>query len=392
MQDAVQPNALPLLFQPMTLRGVTTKNRIVVSPMCQYLSRDGAPTDWHLVHLGKFAMGGAGVVFFEDTAIEANGRKTYGCAGMYHDNQVVPYRRITDFVKSQGALPAIQLGHAGRKAAVRAPWEGMMPLNDEDARQGRASWRGISSSPLAMSDAAPAPHALSRAEIMKHVKAWGDAARRSRDAGFEVCEVHGAHGYLIQQFLSPAVNRRRDAYGGDIQGRMRFALEIVEEVRRAWPADRPLFFRVSAIDGPGGAWQIEDTLVLARELKARGVDVIDCSSGGINGPVTMGRGPRRPGYQVPYAEQIRAGAALATMAVGLIMEPQQAEGILQAGQADLIALARELMLDPNWPVRAAKILGHPDPLSLLPIDYAWWLRQREAGLAQLREQDDGRSQ
>lgn len=374
---------VPLLFRPITLRGVTARNRIVVSPMCQYVSDDGSPTDWHFAHFAKFAMGGAGIVFFEDTAVERSGRKTYGCAGMYDDKHVAAYRRITEFVASQGALPAIQLGHAGRKAAVRAPWDGLTPLTDADAANGHASWRGVSSTALAVSSAAPVPHALAREDIARHVGLWRDAALRCLDAGFSICEIHGAHGYLIQQFLSPAANHRQDGYGGDLQGRMRFALEIVEAVRAVWPADRPLFFRVSAIDGPGGPWQLEDTIVLAQELKARGVDVVDCSSGGINGPVTMGRSPRRPGYQVPYAQAVRAQADVATMAVGLIMEPQQAEDILQAGQADLVALAREFMLDPNWPLKAAQALGHADPLALLPEHYAWWLRQRESALAQL---------
>lgn len=370
----------PRLFQPLELRGVTARNRIVVSPMCQYVSVDGAPTDWHLVHLGKFAMGGAGIVFFEDTAIEAIGRKTYGCAGLWDDSQVPAYRRITDFVSSQGALPAMQLGHSGRKAAVRAPWDGMVPLDDTDAAAGKPGWRGVSSSELAVSAKARVPHALSRQEIGRHIQLWRDAARRTREAGFAVCEIHGAHGYLIQQFLSPAVNLRQDDYGGDIEGRMRLALEITEAVREEWPDHLPLFFRVSAVDGPGGPWQIEDTIRLSKELKKRGVDVIDCSSGGINGPVTMGRAPRHPGYQVPYAEAVRRNCEIPTMAVGLIMKADHAESILRSGQADLIAMARELMADPNWPVRAARELGHEDPLSLLPEHYGWWLRQRQAML------------
>ncbi len=370
----------PRLFEPLALRGVTTRNRIVVSPMCQYVSVDGAPTDWHLVHLGKFAMGGAGIVFFEDTAIEAIGRKTYGCAGLWDDRQVPAYRRITDFVSSQGALPAMQLGHSGRKAAVRAPWDGMVPLGDTDAAAGKPGWRGVSSSEMAVSDKARVPQALSRQEIGRHIQLWRDAARRAREAGFAICEIHGAHGYLIQQFLSPAANLREDEYGGDIDGRMRLALEVTEAVREEWPDHLPLFFRVSAVDGPGGPWQIEDTIRLSNELKRRGVDVIDCSSGGINGPVTMGRAPRYPGYQVPFAEAVRRDSEIPTMAVGLIMEARHAESILCSGQADLIAMARELMLDPNWPVRAARELGHEDPFSLLPEHYGWWIRQRQAAL------------
>lgn len=374
----------PKLFEPLQMRSITARNRIVVSPMCQYVSVDGAPTDWHLVHLGKFAMGGAGTVFFEDTAVEAIGRKTVGCAGIWDDSQIPAYRRITEFISSQGALPAMQLGHAGRKASVRAPWDGMVPLDEADAAAGRPGWSGISSSALPLSEKARLPHALTRQEIGEHIRLWKDAARRTREAGFAVCEIHGAHGYLIQQFLSPAANHREDDYGGDITGRMRLALEITEAVREEWPDHLPLFFRVSAIDGPGGPWQVPDTVRLSHELRKRGVDVIDCSSGGINGPVTMGRSPRYPGYQVPYAETVRRECAILTMAVGLIMEPAHAESILRDGKADLVAMARELMLDPNWPIRAARELGHEDPLSLLPAHYGWWLRQREATLSSFR--------
>jgi 2,4-dienoyl-CoA reductase-like NADH-dependent reductase (Old Yellow Enzyme family) len=218
---------------------------------------------------------------------------------------------------------------------------------------------------------------MDRDDIARIVRAHVDAARRTLEAGFEICEIHGAHGYLIQQFLSPIVNHRTDRYGGDLAGRMRFGLEVVEAVRRVWPQDRPLFFRVSSVDGEGGHWSMDDTVSLARELKARGVDLVDCSSGGINGPLTLAIVPRMPGYQVPFAARVRAEAGIATMAVGLITEPRQAEAILQDGQADLIALARELMWNPNWPAHAAAALGVADPLALLPDSYAWWLRRRD---------------
>jgi 2,4-dienoyl-CoA reductase-like NADH-dependent reductase (Old Yellow Enzyme family) len=218
---------------------------------------------------------------------------------------------------------------------------------------------------------------MDEAEIKRVVRAWSDAAQRSHDAGFEVVEVHGAHGYLIQQFLSPIVNRRTDSYGGDIEGRMRLALEIVEAVRAVWPNDRPVFCRVSAVDGQGGHWDLEDSVTLAKALKERGVDVVDCSSGGINGPLTMALVPRVPGYQVPFAARIREAAQLPTMAVGLITEGRQAEAVLQAGQADLIALGRELLRDPNWPVRAAEELGIEQPFDVLPAGYGWWLDRRE---------------
>lgn len=367
----------PLLFTPIQLRGLVARNRVVVSPMSQYLAKDGAPTDWHLVHLGKFAMGGAGIVFVEETSIEQAARKTYSCPGIYNDEQVRAWRRITDFLHEQGALTAIQLGHAGRKVSTKAPWEGFAALTEEDAKAGKAPWRGYAPSAVPVKPGGPVPIEMDVSDIRRVVQAHVDACRRSLDAGFDIVEIHGAHGYIIQQFLSPITNLRKDAYGGDLQGRMRFCLEIVEAVRAAWPQDRPVFFRTSCLDGKGGAWDLEDTLALARELKARGVDVVDCSSGGIEGPLTLALVPRVPGYHIPFAERIRREVGIATMAPGLITQARQAEDYLQEGKTDLIALARELMWDPNWPVHAAKELGVADPLALLPKTYAWWLRRRE---------------
>lgn len=367
----------PLLLSPTTLRGLTVRNRIVVSPMCQYSSVDGAPSDWHLVHLGKFALGGAGIVFTEETAVEERGRKTYGCAGIYTDEHVRAYQRITEFIRSAGSVPAIQLGHAGRKASCGPPWTNFRPLTPEDADAGMPPWQGISASELPAKPGALVPMALDEAQLKTVIQSWRTAAQRSIDAGFDICEIHGAHGYLIHQFLSPLSNLRTDAWGGDLEGRMRLALRIAEEIREIWPADKPVFFRVSAVDGNGGAWDMDDTVQLAAALRERGIDVITCSSGGINGPLNMAIVPRTPGYQVPYAERVRREAKIASCAVGLIAEPQHAEDILQAGQADLIALARELMEDPNWPIRAGRELGVADYLDLLPPDYSWWLRRRE---------------
>lgn len=371
----------PLLFTPIGLRGLTARNRVVVSPMCQYSSADGGPTDWHLVHLGKFAMGGAGIIFCEETAVEERARKTYHCAGIYADRYVPVYRRITGFLREQGAIPAIQLGHSGRKASCGPPWTNFAPLTEDDAKNGMRPWRGVSASAIPARVGAPPPLELSAAEIKRVIEAWREAALRSLEAGFDICEIHGAHGYLIHQFLSPLANTRSDGYGGELRGRMRFALEVAEAVRSVWPRDRPLFFRVSAVDGEGGAWSMDDTVALARELKARGIDVITCSSGGINGPLNMAIVPRVPGYQVPYAGRVRREANIMSCAVGLITDATHAEAILQSGQADLIALARELMYNPNWPVHAAKALGLPAYLDLLPPAYAWWLKRRE----QIRE-------
>lgn len=368
---------MPGLFTPLTLRGVTLRNRIVVSPMSQYCSIDGAPGDWHLVHLGKFAMGGAALVFCEETSVSEKSRKTYDCPGIYSDAQARAWRRITDFLHAQGALAAMQLGHAGRKVATRAPWDGFAPLGEADAAAGRPPWAGIAPSPIPFKEGALPPKEMDAADIARVIALHVEAAKRTLDAGFDVLEIHGAHGYIIQQFLSPITNHRRDGYGGDLAGRMRFGLELVAAVRAAWPADQPLFFRASCVDGARGGWALEDTIVLARELKARGVDVLDCSSGGIEGPLTLHLVPRVPGYHVPFAERIRAESGIATMAVGLITRARQADGYIAEERCDLVALARELMWNPNWPVHAAAELGAGNPLDLLPRSYGWWLKRRE---------------
>jgi 2,4-dienoyl-CoA reductase-like NADH-dependent reductase (Old Yellow Enzyme family) len=377
MEDAAAAAPMPPLFTPFRLRGVTLRNRIVVSPMSQYCSVEGAPTDWHLVHLGKFAMGGAALVFCEETSVSEKSRKTYDCPGIYTDAQAKAWRRVTDFIRGQGAHAAMQLGHAGRKVATRAPWDGFAPLGEADAAKGRPAWAGIAPSPIPFKDGATVPKEMDTDDIRRVIALHADAAKRTLDAGFDVLEVHGAHGYIIQQFLSPITNRRNDAYGGDLAGRMRFGLELIEAVRAAWPADRPLFFRASCVDGALGGWSLDDTIVLARALKARGVDVLDCSSGGIEGPLTLHLVPRVPGYHVPFAERIRGESGIPTMAVGLITEAHQANGYIAEGRCDLVALARELMWNPNWPVHAAAALGAGNPLELLPRSYAWWLKRRE---------------
>jgi 2,4-dienoyl-CoA reductase-like NADH-dependent reductase (Old Yellow Enzyme family) len=371
------PREIPLLFTPIGLRSVVVRNRIVCSPMCQYVSEDGSPSDWQLVNFGRFAMGGAGIVFGEETAVEARGRKTHHCAGIYRDSHVAGYRRITDFIKSLGAVPAIQLGHCGRRASAHGPLKDRAPLTDEDARSGLQPWQGIAPSALPEAPGRPVPRAMALDDIRATIAAWRDAARRSVDAGYDICEVHAAHGYLIHQFLSPLSNRRTDGYGGCLEGRMRFALEVVDAVRGVWPTDRPLFFRTSVVEGAGGQWGIEDTLALVRALKEHGVDVIDCSSGGITGEGEMPAVPRVPGFQVAYAREIRRETGVPTMAVGMITEADHAEAILREGQADLIALARELMDDPNWPLHAARALGFADPYALVHAREAQRLRLRE---------------
>jgi 2,4-dienoyl-CoA reductase-like NADH-dependent reductase (Old Yellow Enzyme family) len=371
------PSTLPLLFTPIELRELTARNRVVVSPMCQYSSEDGGPTDYHLVHLGKFAMGGAGIVFCEETSVEERGRKSYHCAGIYDQAHIPQYRRINEFIRGQGAIPAIQIGHSGRKGSGCSPWEGYRPLTEQDARNGSPPWTTISASAIPASETAAVPHALDHSDIAEVVAHWREAASRALDAGYDIIEVHAAHGYLIHQFLSPLSNLRNDDYGGDLEGRMRLCLEILEAVRAVWPAHLPVFMRVSAVDGLNSRWSVEDTVTLVREAQSRGIDCVTTSSGGIHGPGTATLVPRLPGYHVPYAERVRKETGVRTIAVGLITEARHAEQILAQGQADMIALARELLWNPNWPVHAARELGVPNYLDLLPIGYAWWLKRRE---------------
>ena len=310
-------------------RSVVIRNRIVCSPMCQYVSDDGGPGEWQMVNFGRFAMGGSGIVFGEETAVEARGRKTHHCAGIYKDSHIADYRRINDFIKSLGSVPAIQLGHCGRKASAHGPLQDRAPLTEEDARVGLKPWQGLAPSALPAIPGGSLPHAMDRDDIRNNLADWREATQRSIDAGYDICEIHGAHGYLIHQFLSPVSNQRTDGYGGSLEGRMRFALEVVDAVRAVWPADKPLFYRTSAIDGTGGEWGIDDTLALARELKAHGVDVVDCSSGGITGDGDLAALPRVPGYQVGFSREIKQEVGIATAAVGLITDPSHAEAVLR---------------------------------------------------------------
>ena len=372
-----QEKTQPLLFTPITIRGVTSKNRIVVSPMCQYNSDDGGPGDWQMMHLGRLAVGGAGIIFGEETGVEARGRKTYKCAGIWDDKHIPMYRRITDFIKEQGAVPAIQIGHAGRKASCHTATEDWRPLSDDDAKDGWAPWQGLAPSALDQLPRRFTPKAMDADDIKIVLDAWREATRRSMDAGYDILEIHGAHGYLIHQFLSPVSNRRNDAYGGDLAGRMRFALEVAEVVRDAWPRNKPLFFRVSSVDGEGGIWDLDDTVALSKELKGRDIDLVDCSSGGISGDSEMPMIPRIEQFQAGFAERIRREADIMTIAVGGITEANQAEGILQSGRADLVALAREFLWNADWAAHAAKTLGATDPFGQMPHEYAFRLRQRE---------------
>jgi 2,4-dienoyl-CoA reductase-like NADH-dependent reductase (Old Yellow Enzyme family) len=336
------------LFEPLDLRQVRLRNRIVVSPMCMYSSDDGFATEWHFVHLGSRAIGGAGLVFTEAAAVEPRGRITPGDLGIWKDEHVEMLARIARFVEDAGAAAGVQLAHAGRKGSIGAPWvRGAVAERD-------GGWTPVAPTVAAFGPDYPDPHALSEPEIAGIVRAFGEATGRARAAGFRVLEVHAAHGYLLHEFLSPLTNQRDDRYGGSFENRIRIVLEVVDAVRSQWPAELPLFVRVSAIDWAEGGWQIEDTVILARLLKARGVDVMDCSSGGLSPSAPRKFGPR---YQVPFARQVKLEADMPTCAVGLITQPADAEAILAEGSADLIALAREHLRDPYFAFRAASELS-----------------------------------
>ena len=357
---------MTLLFSPWTLRGVTFPNRIVVAPMQMYKTGpDGMATDWHFQHLAKYAVGGAGTVMTEALIVDPVGRNTYGDCGIWSDGHVPPLRRIADFLRAQGAVPAAQLHHAGPKSSRQRPWEGLGPLGDAEAARGEPPWQPLSSSPSPSVSGWHQPRAMSVDEIKRLLDAYAQGARRVAEAGYDVLDIHAAHGYLIHAFLSPVANHREDEYGGSLEGRMRLALEIAEAVRTYWPADKPLFFRLSCVDWRADldtrtdGWTIEDSFVLARALRERGVDLIDCSSGGIRAENSImdfvkRRKKLKRGHQVPYAE-----------------------AILQAGQADLIAVAREVLTDPHWALHAAQSLEQADSWSKWPPSYGWWLELRE---------------
>jgi 2,4-dienoyl-CoA reductase-like NADH-dependent reductase (Old Yellow Enzyme family) len=345
------------LFSPFTLRGLTLRNRIVVSPMCQYSSEDGALTDWHFVHLGSRAVGGAGLVVIEASAVEARGRISPEDSGIWAEKHVAPVARVARFVREHGAAIGIQLAHAGRKASTRRPWEGHGPLG---ANQG--AWQPVGPSPIPFDEGWQVPRELEESEVRLVPRLFVDAARRALDAGIQVVELHAAHGYLLHSFLSPLSNQRKDGYGGDLRGRARLLLETAGALRRVLQG--PFFVRVSASDWVPGGLEVGDLVEVARWLKEIGVDAIDVSSGGASPKQKIALAP---GYQVPFSERIRREAAIPTIAVGLVTAPEQAEEIVRAGRADLVALARELLRDPYWPQRAAKALGvKPD----VPPQYA----------------------
>jgi 2,4-dienoyl-CoA reductase-like NADH-dependent reductase (Old Yellow Enzyme family) len=347
------------LFSPLSIRSITLRNRIAVAPMCQYSCVDGLPTHWHLVHLGSRAVGGAALVMAEATAVEARGRISPGDTGLWSEAHTEAFKPIAAFIKEQGAVPAIQLAHAGRKASASAPWIN----HGAQLSKSEGGWDTIAPSAIPFYEKDRAPHEMTVDEIKGIVELFGQAAKRSLEAGFEIVELHGAHGYLMNEFLSPLTNHRTDEYGGPFENRLRFLKEVTAAVRSEWPDHLPLFLRISASDWAEGGWNADDSVHLAKTVKDWGIDLVDCSSGAV---VPHAKIPAAPGFQVPFADRVKNEGGILSGAVGLITEPHQANEIITSGQADLVLMAREFLRDPYWPLHAAKALG---VTVKLPVQY-----------------------
>ncbi|MDP9077225.1 MAG: NADPH dehydrogenase NamA [Bacteroidota bacterium] len=342
---------MPHLFSPIKIKNIEFKNRLVVSPMCEYSSEDGFANNWHLVHLGSRAVGGAALIITEATAVSPEGRISYGDLGIYKDEHIDKLKEITDFIHAHGSVAGTQLAHAGRKASHELPWNGNAQIPSDQPN----GWKAVAPSAIPFTPAEEAPLELDKAGIEKVKADFKAAAARALKAGFKVIELHGAHGYLIHEFLSPLSNQRTDEYGGSFENRIRFLLEVIESVKEVWPKENPLFVRISATDWTEGGWTADDSVYLAKELINKGVDLVDCSTGG---NVATAKIPLKPGYQVEFAEKVRKEAGILTGAVGLITESKQADEIIQTGQADFVIMARGFLRDPYFPLRAAHELGH----------------------------------
>lgn len=372
----------PLLFTPLCIRELSIPNRIVISPMAMYCAEDGHPTDFHLHHYGKFAMGGAGIVFIEQASVNRVGRITNGCLGIWSDEHAAELAPLTKFIKSQGSVAAIQIAHGGRKSSTQRAWEGNGPLTQENLDNGDETWTPVGPSDVPFAPGWLKPRALTKEEIREITQDFADAARRAVEAGFQIIEIHMAHGYLLQSFLSPLANKRTDEYGSSLQNRMRFPLEVAKAVRKAIPEGMPLFTRISAVDWIDGGWEMDDSVILAEELRKVGVDVIDCSSGGnlVTG-ATNSNLKREPGYQAAFAKRIREEVQIKTQAVGLIRTPDLANRLLETGYADLIAIGRQALFNPFWPLQAAEQMGMNEKFEHWPKQYAWWLAKWKSGLS-----------
>lgn len=363
-----------LLFRPITFRGVTLPNRIVLSPMAMYVAEEGALNDFHMTHYGKFAMGGVGLVVVEQTAVCRRGRITNGCLGLWSEEQLPAFRRLTDLIHGFGSKAAIQINHGGRKASAQRAWQGNGALTAEDLARGDELWQPEGPSDLPFAEGWPVPEAMTLDRIDQIRQEFVETALLSERAGFDIIELHLAHGYLLQSFLTPLANKRTDAYGGSLENRMRLPLEIARDMRAALSDDTPIFARISATDWVEGGWTLEDSVVLAGRLKEAGVDLIDCSSGGnlLRG-ATNSNLARGPLYQVPFAEEVRRRADVPTMAVGMIRTGAEAESVLRDGRADLVAIGRQMLFNPFWAQHCAQELGQDPSFSRWPEPYGWWL-------------------
>jgi 2,4-dienoyl-CoA reductase-like NADH-dependent reductase (Old Yellow Enzyme family) len=372
---------LPPLFKPLTVRRVTFRNRIVVSPMCQYCSTEGLVNEWHVRHHSRFALGGVGGAFVEASGVTRNGRITPGCLGIWSDHHIAGLREIVAIYHRQGIPIGIQLAHSGFKGSAATPLFEKNPMHAAkplaEVRPDDA-WETVAPSAISLIKDYPVPRALEPRQIEQLIESFAAAAQRALEAGFDMVEIHGAHGYLVNEFFSPLINQRHDEWGGDLARRMRFPLRVVEAVREVIPPDMPLFYRLSAEDVVEGGVRLPDTIELARALKSSGVDVVDCSSGGIDGPSGRGSAPFGPGYLVPYASAIRREAEVSTMAVGMIDTASLANGVIARGDADLVAMGRGLMADPNFPYHAALELNHPEPHDVIPHEYSFYLKRKAA--------------
>jgi len=367
----------PALFTTLTLRGVTFPNRVLVSPMQQYMAEpDGLPNGFHAQHYGRQAIGGAGAIMTEALAVTPEGRVTWHDLGLWSEAQAEALKPIAEALGAKGAVPATQLIHAGRKGSVGRPWEGYNPLAEADAARGFAPWQTLAASAVPANPGWHTPRAMNEDDIARTLDSYAASARRAARAGFRFLEVHAAHGYLIHSFVSPLANRREDRWGGDLEGRMRFLLAVAEAVRSEWPGGLPLSVRLSCVDDQPGGWTLDDSVTAAIALKARGVDLVDCSSGGLGERTTTKMVRRVEGYQVPYAERIRREAGIPTIAVGLITTPAFAESVIAEGRADLVAIGREALFNPHWTLHAAQALGADPGFAGWHPSWGWWLEKR----------------
>ena len=367
-------NEVPL-FSSFKIKSKSFRNRIVLSPMCQYKAKDGVISDWHIQHYSRFAFSGLGAAFVEATGVSPEGRIGHGCTGIWSDSHVEGLSKVAKIFNEYNCLSGIQLAHAGRKASYLRPWDGASPITENDKAE--PAWQTIGPSAIPINNSSPVPKEMTVEDINKVREDFKKAAQRADKAGFDIIEIHGAHGYLLHSFFSPLSNQRHDQYGGSFENRIRFALEIIADIKSVWPDNKPLFYRLSSIDAPGQGANLEDNIMLAKSLKSVGVDVIDCSSGGITGSPVLTKSKIIPGFQVPYSEKIKKDAEISSMAVGAIISADQANEIISNKRADLVAMGRELLADTQWVYKAATYFNLENAKDYLPDSYSFYLSRRD---------------